>query len=442
MTFNSARRRFRRPVLALAAVAVLALVLSACAYLQPGSLEVTQPGEIGPVRVHMVFCAYGSGGECSTATENEESQTYIGIAVPKGAIAPDTISAVADPPSGAPLVFRRNQSVAEALGRLKPEKNDDPQWPPPGNEIVGYMSDVMPDLEGEDIEWTVDTEFGLPVPADGGPYGGAFLVSMAIGQRFANSGSASQPAYCPVGEEESTTVECNILKDARVELRPTDVRVKAGPAPTVTPGREATIPFTIEVGTTATNIPSFVLGATTTLPGVAASVSDPSYAPSAPTDASRRTSASRSVKVAVPENAKPGTYNVTLTAKTPAGGSVQQTGSFTVTAAVPSPPLVPKAIFKLGKTTFNKAKGTATISVQVAVAGKLTATGKKIVKAVRKATAPQTLNLTIRAKGKAKKKLNRTGKATVKATIAFVQKGNTVVSQQSRSFALKKNLGK
>lgn len=436
-------RRLRKPALALAVFAAIAVTLTACAYLKPGSLQVTQPGEIGSVRIHMVFCSAISSGVCAVPSESEEGQTFLAIAVPKGTIAPDTFAAVAEPPSGPPLVFRRNQSAAEALGRLKAEGTD-PPWPPAGSELIGYLSDVMPGQEGEKVEWTVNPEFGLPVPADGGPYGGAFLVALAIGQRNADGKSPTdleRPAYCPIGEEESTREECTILKDARVELRPTDVRVKAGAAPTVTIGREATIPFTVEVGTTATNIPTFVLGATTNLPGVAPAVSDSSYVPSPPIDASRRTSTSRSVKVAVPENAKPGTYSVTLTAKTPAGGSVSQTGSFTVTKAEPAPPAFPRALLTFGKTTFDKAKGTATIAVQVGVAGKLTATGKKIVKAVRNATAPRTVNLTIRARGKAKKKLNKTGKTTVKATIAFVPKGGTAVSQV-RSLTLKKNLSK
>jgi hypothetical protein len=417
-------------------------VLSACAYYKPGSLQVTQPGEIGPVRIHMAFCVAYSEAEkkCQTASEDEEGQTFIGIAVPKGTTAPETIAAVAEPPSGPPLVFHRNQSVAEALDRLESEGTE-PPWPPAGSEIVGYMSEVLPNQEGENVEWTIDPEFGLPVPADGSPYGGAFLVALASGNRNAdgaNPADVERPAYCPIGEEESTRDECRILKGARVELRVTDLRVKAeGAAPTLAAGQEGTVPFKLEVGTTAEKIPTFALSATTNLAGASVSVPDPLYQPSAPTDASRRTSASRSVKVAVPASAKPGTYNVTLTAKTAAGASVQQTGSFTVAA----PPAPPKATLKLSKPVLNKAKGTATIAVAVSSAGTLTVSGKKIAGVGAKATGPQTLKVSIRAKGKAKKKLNRTGKAKVKAKLVFQPTVGSAVSQ-TRSLTLKKNLAK
>jgi hypothetical protein len=436
-------RRFRKPALALLAFALLALVLSACAHYKPGSLQVTQPGEIGSVRVHMAFCAAYSEAEkkCVTNSEDQEGQTFIGIAVPKGTTAPATITAIADPPSAPPLVFRRNQSAAEALGRLEAEGGQ-PPWPPAGSEIIGYMSDVLPNQEGENVEWTIDPEFGLPVPADGGPYGGAFLVALASGNRNTDGNSPAdieRPAYCPIGAEESQREECRILKGARQELRVTDLRVKAeGAAPSVAGGQEATVPFKLDVGTTALTTPAFAVSATTNLPGATATVSDPLYRPDLPTDPSRRTSTLRSVKVNIPADAIPGTYSVTLTAKTAAGASVSQTGAFTVSAA-PASALLKKASAKLGKLTLNKARGTASLEVQVSGAGTLTASGRKIVKAVRKATAATKLKLTIRAKGKAKKKLNRTGKATVKATVAFQPSaGSAVVS--TRSLTLKKNL--
>ncbi|HEX5711894.1 MAG TPA: hypothetical protein VFX85_01115 [Solirubrobacterales bacterium] len=434
-------RRFRKPALVLLAFAALAVVLSACAYYKPGSLQVTQPGEIGSVRIHMAFCVGYSEAEqkCKIGGEDEVGQTYIGLAVTKGAIAPETIAAIGEPPSAPPLVFHRNQSVAEALGRLETEEGE-PSWPPPGTEIIGYMSEVMPSLEGENFEWTIDPEFGLPVPADGGPYGGSFLVALASGNRNVDAASPTdieRPAYCPIGKEESVREECRILKDARQELRVTDLRVKSeGAAPTVQAGGEATLPFKLEVGTTALTIPSFALGAATNLPGTTATLANPLYKPDVPTDASRRTSTSREVKVKVPADAKAGTYAVTLTAKTTAGASVSQTSSFTVTAQPPPPP---KANLRLGKLTLNKAKGTAVLPVQVSAAGTLQVSGRKIVKVGAKATGPQTLKVSIRAKGKAKKKLNQTGKATVKTQIAFTPTAGAAVLS-TRSITLKKTL--
>ena len=64
----------------------------------------------------MAFCAFnGMEGKCGTASENEQGQTFLAIAVPQGTTAPDTIVAVAEPPSAPALIFRRSQSAAEAL---------------------------------------------------------------------------------------------------------------------------------------------------------------------------------------------------------------------------------------------------------------------------------------------------------------------------------------
>jgi hypothetical protein len=144
-----------------------------------------------------------------------------------------------------------------------------------------------------------------------------------------------------------------------------------------------------------------------------------------------RSSGTENVTVAVPSNAQPGVYEVTITAKTAQGASASQVAKFEVT----------KPALKLGKVKLNKKKGTAKLSIAVPAAGTLTVSGKGIVKAQRKPTAPATLKVTIKSKGKAKKKLSTIGKAKVKAKISF-QPSNGAAVTKTKSITLKKKLAK
>src|SRR5258707_8691053 len=107
-------RRSAKPLFVLAAVAVLALILSACAFIKPGSLSLSQPGGIGSVRVHFVLCTEPEGSGCDPAEDTEEVQYLLGIAVPLGSTPPATINAV-PVGGGSPLVFTRNDQVATEI---------------------------------------------------------------------------------------------------------------------------------------------------------------------------------------------------------------------------------------------------------------------------------------------------------------------------------------
>jgi hypothetical protein len=80
------------------------------------------------------------------------------------------------------------------------------------------------------------------------------------------------------------------------------------------------------------------------------------------------------------------------------------------------------------KTTLNKKKGTATLTVNVPNPGELTGSGKgvKVAKAAlisKTVTAPGAVKLTIRAKGKKKTTLSETGKVKVKPKITYTPTG-------------------
>jgi hypothetical protein len=103
---------------------------------------------------------------------------------------------------------------------------------------------------------------------------------------------------------------------------------------------------------------------------------------------------------------------------------------------------VPDNTFSLGRTTLNKKRGTATLTVSVPNPGELTGSGKdvKVASAAvisKTVTAPGDVKLTIRAKGKQKRKLNDTGKVTVKPRITYTPTGGDP-STQSRKLKLRK----
>ena len=101
----------------------------------------------------------------------------------------------------------------------------------------------------------------------------------------------------------------------------------------------------------------------------------------------------------------------------------------------------PVGVFKLGKVKVNAKKGTATISVQVAGAGTLSLSGKKVVKQKKttKAASVATVKLLVKARGKAKKALAKKGKAKVKASVGFTPLGGSGGSQ-TKTLTLKKKL--
>jgi hypothetical protein len=431
------RRRSKFLVL-LVAVAGLALALSACAFFKPGSLSVSQPGGIGAARVHFVLCTEVEAGTCNPNEGSGEVQYLLGIAVPPGFSAPSTITAA--PSAGGPaIVFSRNDQVASEISQAvaseiaeEPEAFEKP-WPPAGLEGVGYLSGPVAEVEGATVEWTVDADFGLPVPSDGSPFAGSFKAAHAMGIRIVNpENSPSRSVHClrpNSGEPPQESDAICFSSEEEAEVGIADLKIAAPPVSTVFVGGKATLPFSFNLGSTASSAPVFNVTASSTLPGGVLTVAAPTFTPPAVDAGTHRSTASDSVTVTVPSTAAPGVYDVTITAKTPQGGTATQVAKLEVT----------KPSLKVGKAKLNKRNGTAKLSVGVPSAGTLTASGKGVVKAQRKATGPKTLKLTIKAKGKAKKKLSATGKAKVKVKLVFKPENGAPVTK-TKSIVLKKKL--
>lgn len=442
-------RRPAKPLVAVFALIAVALVFSACAYFKPGSLSLSQPGAIGPARVHFVLCTEPEPN-CRPSDTEGTLQYLLGIAVPPGSTPPQTVTAT-PLNGGPPIVFTLNEEVSRAIAasspgnqRLLEEEGAPPEvlqvvggaWPPSGLQGVGYLSAPIQETKGPTLEWSVDADFGLPVAADGSPFAGPFATGVAFGFRPVTSElPANRPVRCAQIESESVedgTAVCG-GNTQQQQIGTSDLRI-AGPAKAtqVFLGGKAKLSFPFNFATTASPSPPFSLSATSTLKKTKLALSSPTFVPGVPDPATHRSpTAPQTVTATVPKNAKPGTYEVTLTAKTPQGGTVSQVAKLKVT----------KAKLSLGGAKLNKTKGIATLSVKIPGAGTVTATGKgiaKVKKPAKKAKKPKTLKLTIKAKGKAKKQLAEEGLAKVSAKITFKPLSGTPVSR-TKKFTLKLN---
>lgn len=430
-------RRRSKPLLALLAFAALALALSACTIYKFGSLQVSQPGEVGSVRVHFEVCTEpeteGTSTICGSNDASnpempDETQQIVGIAVPKGSSAPATITGT-PLKGGAPIVFTRNNQAAQSIAEATAASGE--PWPPAGSDGIGYLSSPVAEEEGVVREWSFDPDFGLPAAADGGSFGGPFAVTIAYGLRGVGGefGAADRPVDCVTSAEDITAESaiCDTVESKQTGV--SDLKIGAAPQASAFLGGKATLSFPLDFAGTANPLPTFGLSATSTLPSAKPALPSPAFTPGAGAPPLYRSPATSSaVVVTVPKNAKPGVYDVTLTATTAQGGSVSQVAKLRVT----------KAKLGLGKVKLNKANGTATLFVKVPAAGTLTVSGKGVAKAKRQAKAAKTLKVPVKARGKAKALLGEDGKAKIKAKVTFKPTGAAPVVK-TKSITLKKS---
>jgi hypothetical protein len=417
-------RRFAKPVLVLIAAAAVAVVVSGCAFVKPGSLSVSQPGGVGTVRVHFVLCTVG-GEVCGVNTESTETLQYLaGIAVPAGSTPPASFTAT---PVGAglPITFTRDDLVAsemtassatlEALysTAVTPKEKEEAQqlkaflggaWPPAGLQGFGYISGPVLEVEGQNLEWSVDADFGVPAAAGGAPFTGPFATGIAFGFREVTAKQpASRPVHCIRFQKGVEPSEGDAFCGGTSQQGQTGTSDLTISAPKKTPqafvGGSADVGFPLKFASTAASSPSFTLSATTTAKGGKAKPGSKSFKPGKVNAKTHLApNATGDVTVSVPRGIKPGTYKVTLAAKTAQGGTATGTAKFKVV----------KPKLKLGAARAN-ANGTATLKVKVPGAGKLTVSGKGIATVRKKAKKAKTLSVTITPTGAG-------GRVKVKAT--------------------------
>ncbi|HZO04976.1 MAG TPA: hypothetical protein VFB52_01190, partial [Solirubrobacterales bacterium] len=229
----------RRLIFILAATAVLAVVASGCVGYKPDSFNVSQVGGIGPVKMHLELCsgeAKTTAPSCAGNDESNQAQSMLGFIVPKGSIAPATVTAVPGP-GATPIKYNRNDELAAAA---------DGEELPPGLELVGYLSEVYSEQAGDELEWSVDAEFGLPPAADGGSFAGNFQTSSLIGWRVVDgTHSASRPINCTELEgPESFASGCSSTGEL-IEYGVSNLVIKPPATVSVYAGAKATVPFSL-----------------------------------------------------------------------------------------------------------------------------------------------------------------------------------------------------
>jgi len=439
-------RRSAKSLVALLAFGVFALVLSGCVYFKPNSLSVSQPGGIGSARVHFVLCTEPAP-TCGPNETEGTVQYLLGIAVPAGSTPPQTVTATPTN-GGPPIVFTLNEEVAKEFAAASPstqevlaEEGVPPEakqviggpWPPSGLQRVGYLAAPIQETKGPTYEWSVDADFGLPVAADGSPFTGPFATGIAFGFRGVTPEfPANRPVHCVRKEDGELKDDAALCggTNQQSQIGTSDLRIAAPGKPTqVFVGGKAPVKFKLNYASTTTTT-SFALKGGTSLKGAKATVpSGATFVPGALDPTSHRApTATSEVKVSVPKKAKPGTYEVTLTATAPQGGTA--TGVAKVKVAKPK--------LKLGGVKLNKANGTATLTVKVPGAGTLTVSGKGLVKAKKKAKKAKKLKITIKAKGPTKGQLEQLGKAKVKAKLSFKPTSGITV-KKTKSITLKQS---
>ncbi|HVO54070.1 MAG TPA: hypothetical protein VMT37_06620 [Solirubrobacterales bacterium] len=419
--------RLAKPVLALVAVAGLGLLLSGCVFLKPGSLALSQPGAVGSVRVHFVLCTVGEE-TCSANTESKGRtvQFLIGIAVPTGSTAPASITALSVKGS-TPLVFTRSDEATSEIaaaatawqkvyteGTQKEKEEAEAAkpliggpWPPSGMQGFGYISTPYLEAKGANLEWSLDADFGLPTEASGTPFTGPFAAAMAAGSReVTETMPASRPVHCAIYEKGAGAAPADDAicsgteQQAQVDTSDLTIAAPKKPAQAFV-GGSGEVDFPLSFASTAASSPSFTLSATTTAKGGKVKLGAKTFKPGnvnakthlAPT-------ATGKVKVSVPRSIKPGTYEVTLAAKTAQGGTA--TGTAKLKVAKPK--------LKLTVARVNAATGTATLRVKVPGAGKLTISGKGIATVKKKAKKAQTLTVIISSTAGARVRVKATFK--------------------------------
>ncbi len=418
-------RRTRLATL-LVAVAAAALLLSGCVWLKEGSVALTQPGGIGPIQLRFALCTTVVSEEgkvsCGAGSTATEGQVFVGLVVPTGTQAPETLTVTPGPGAG-PLTLTRSAAVASALSANPVLAETGTVVPPPGSEILGYASGTIAEPAGQTLEWTVSTSLGLPPVADGGSYGGPLRVAVLPASREVTpERPAGRPFSCST-EGDLTT--CGTTETA-VELGTSDLKITA-PASAVAPGAQVKVPFNLDFASSAAALPKFSLKASSTLPKAMLRLPSASFS-RAPRNATtkRAPATTRKVIVDVPASARPGNYELALTAAAaPGGGTATGVATLTVTPPLKARLVAPRRV----KASVASAKGIP-VRVVMPVAGSrlvLRLLGQnpggngqaQLKKAVRKAKVAGPLRLRLKLPpAKALALLAADAKLTLKATIS------------------------
>jgi hypothetical protein len=325
-----ARRWRTRLAAAVAALAVVPL-LSGCVAFLAGSLHGNRPQDevIGDVPLTLTVCASGSSGNCPPGISGVPAvsgtgQILLGLRLPDQVTMPSSFTSTG--PEA--LAFTESLSYAAELQRLDPAE--------PGTRWRGFISAVANYATASGPQSiTLEPRLKLGRGADGGPFGNELLWEDRIGARAVHAAApGSRPVVCGPSlttihdEDPSMAVDIYVIcTDDGGRLSGGSVRdlgVLNGASGSGPPGGVEVVPFAVRYAGTGTSAADFRLTAATTLPGATVAVTPATLVP-----ASNSTHLAQ-VAVGIPPGARPGRYDVTLTARLANGQTRAGTGTLTV----------------------------------------------------------------------------------------------------------------
>jgi len=314
---------------ALAGAVASVLVLGGCVSIQSISSE--QQDIVGKVRLTLTVCASGADdvpdppedhpgcfdrGNSGLAADGSPAQLLLGLRVPVGTGAPETIATTPAPapPASGTIVLRRSPSYEAELQAAAP--------PAAGLVWIGYLSDPYVFDDGADgvpaQSAQVAVDLALPLTGDGGPFIGPLAVRPVVGSRLNNASfPASGPVKCGTNAFQISSAGNGVCIDSPTSAQITtsfnfqtrDFGVLAGKA-TASPGQTVTLPFNVRGAGALPAGLTAALSASTALPGAGAV--KPSVASAALSNGSDTRA---TVPVTIPKAAGPGVFDVTVTGR-------------------------------------------------------------------------------------------------------------------------------
>jgi hypothetical protein len=305
---------------AAAAVVALASLASGCAVISGFGL-LSQRDVVGDVETTVTICASGATPGCSNGVSGYGAtdgtwQLLVGLRTRDDVTLPATLTSVSPA-----VTFTRSQSHTAELQRLSPA--------PPGRHWAGYISPTLTySTTSGPKTVTPKVVLGLRRGADGSPFTGPVQTEILVGVRFVTPAlPEARPVDCgPALAVGSADTLCQDGSGG-FGIGTRDLGVLAAPAETAAQGGLASLAFPVRFAGVATPQANFSFTASSTLPGALFAVTPDSYLP--PTDGSTQAR----VAVGVPAGARPGTYDVTLTARLGNGQARSATAKLTVRQA-------------------------------------------------------------------------------------------------------------
>jgi uncharacterized repeat protein (TIGR01451 family) len=278
------------------AMAVAAIALSGCG-VDKADEHARQLDVVGDVQIATTFCTSGDGDRdahaCATYDRSHRAQALVAYRIPVGSEAPETLS-----DDQGTLHFARSDTYAAYMQDTYPEA---------GMHWVGYVSDPQAVAAGTQGAFTVSPR--LTLPGAGEPFTGPYRYYVEGGYRELNDPTDDGTAVVDC-DDGPTSCLASGSPSGEDSLEPTrDLGVlPGGGEPTAEPGGHLSVPFNLRFAGAGLDGAQFDLVASSDLDGAQLGLSQDTLEPEADSEKSV------AVDVAVPADAREGTYEVKLTA--------------------------------------------------------------------------------------------------------------------------------